>query len=391
MRSVPFLLFLFAFAAAGFADDAAKPKFAMTGELDLGVTSDSVANSTTDNPTELKLSPTLADGNVGFQSRLLLYPPTVSPSVTQYPQSNSLMQLDYAYGTYLLYGSLFDHFVTAKVSMGDFADTTDYVLSYNSNGFANLTKGNAIGGYIEGLTGAEVAFSPLKTLTVAAFVPWDNTGAGTPPANTEGRADVNVSYTYPKVIKVNTGYGNSYNGDVGGSLVQPAAGTNLFYANASLTSVENLALGAEFGNYYNITSSKSVENYATATVSYTIPNEKSGDSLTFSDDVFFFAADSGTSVIQEFFSTAYTFAQAFSAGDLILDLDANYANNYPATDSSSPGTLTSSDRNFTINPWVKLSLGAKNHILALGYAYNYDLDAAKAGYAKLLLNGTIYF
>ena len=44
--------------------------------------------------------------------------------------------------------------------MGDFADLTDYVLAYNSNGFASLTQGNPIGGYMEGLTGAELAFSP---------------------------------------------------------------------------------------------------------------------------------------------------------------------------------------------------------------------------------------
>ncbi len=45
----------------------------------------------------------------------------------------------------------------------------------------------------------------------------------------------------------------------------------------------------------------------------------------------------------------------------------------------------------TLNPWIKLSLGAKSHILALGYAYNYDLDASKTAYSKVILNGTIYF
>ncbi len=120
-------LFLTAFLTAGFADDAAKPKFTMTGELDLGVTYDSVADTTTDKPTELKLSPTLADGNVGFNSRIFFLPPTFVPSAV----APVAVSLDYAYGTYLLYGSLFDHFMTAKISMGDFADLTDYVLSYN--------------------------------------------------------------------------------------------------------------------------------------------------------------------------------------------------------------------------------------------------------------------
>jgi hypothetical protein len=391
MRFVLSLLFLVSVAAASFADDVPKPKFTMTGELDLGATDDTVANTTTDYPTELKLSPTLTDGNVGFQSRVLLYPPTVNPSTTQYPQDNSLIDLDYAYGTYLLYGSLFDHFMTAKISMGDFADMTDYALAYNSNGFSSLTRGNAIGGYIEGITGAEVAFSPLKTLTVAVFVPWDSTGAGTAPDSTFGRTDVNVSYSYPKIVKIDAGYGNSYNGDVSGNLVQPAAGTNLFYANASLLSVENLVLGAEFGNYYSVANSASVENYLTGTVSYSFPDEKTGDSLSLSDDVFYYIPTSGPSVVQEYFSSAYTFSQAFSAADLILDLDANYANNYPNKDSSSSGTLAATDKNVTINPWIKLSFGTKNHILALGYAYNYDLDASKAGYQKLLLNGTIYF
>lgn len=129
----------------------------------------------------------------------------------------------------------------------------------------------------------------------------------------------------------------------------------------------------------------------TATVSYVFPNEKTGDSLTFSDDLFYFVPASGTSVIQEYFTTFYTFSQAFSGADLILDLDLNYANNYPGTDSSSPGILTASDRNVTINPWIKLSLGTKSHILAVGYAYNYDLDASKTAYNKFILNGTIYF
>ncbi len=329
------VLFLLAFLAAGFADDAPKLKFTMTGELDLGVTYDSVANTTTDKPTELKLSPTLADGNVGFNSRIFFLPPSdTNTSVAPAPIS-----LDYAYGTYLLYGSLFDHFMTAKISMGDFADLTDYVLSYNSNGFASLIQGNPIGGYMEGLTGAELAFSPIKTLILAVFVPWDNTGSGQPA--TLNRTDANISYTYPKVIKINTGYGNSYNGDISGVLVQPS-GANLYYVNVSLLAVQNLNLGAEYGNYYNVGSSTAVENYATGTVSYTSTDEKTGNSVTFSDDLFYFIPASGTSVIQEYFSTNYTFSQVFSAADVILDMDVNYANNYPGVDSTSPGTLTDS-------------------------------------------------
>src|SRR5271157_3903608 len=188
MRHILVGVFLLAFLTAGFADDAPKLKFTMTGELDLGVTYDSVANTTTDKPTELKLSPTLADGNVGFNSRIFFLPPSdTNTSVAPAPIS-----LDYAYGTYLLYGSLFDHFMTAKISMGDFADLTDYVLSYNSNGFASLIQGNPIGGYMEGLTGAELAFSPIKTLILAVFVPWDDTGSGQPA--TLNRTDANISY-----------------------------------------------------------------------------------------------------------------------------------------------------------------------------------------------------
>ncbi len=377
-------LFLTAFLTAGFADDAAKPKFTMTGELDLGVTYDSVAGTTTDKPTELKLSPTLADGNVGFNSRIFFLPPTFVPSAV----APVAVSLDYAYGTYLLYGSLFDHFMTAKISMGDFADLTDYVLSYNSNGFTNFIQGNPIGGYMEGLTGAELSFSPIKTLILAVFVPWDNTGAGQPA--TLNKTDVNISYTYPKVIKINTGYGNSYNGDISGALVQPS-GANLYYANVSLLAVTNLSLGAEYGNYYNVGTSTAVENYVTGTVSYTSTDEKTGNSVTFSDDLFYFLPVSGTDVIQEYFSTNYTFSQVFSAADVILDMDVDYANNYPGIDSTSPGTLTASHKNLTLNPWIKLSLGAKSHILAVGYAYNYDLDASRTAYSKLILDGTIYF
>ncbi len=383
---VVFLLvvFLVAFLTAGFADDAAKPKFTMTGELDLGVTYDSVAGTTTDKPTELKISPTLADGNVGFNSRIFFLPPTF---VTPSPVAPAAVSLDYAYGTYLLYGSLFEHFMTVKISMGDFADLTDYVLSYNSNGFASFIQGNPIGGYMEGLTGAELSFSPIKTLILAVFVPWDNTGSGQPA--TLNKTDVNVSYTYPKVIKISTGYGNSYNGDISGALVQPS-GANLYYANISLLAVQNLNLGAEYGNYYNVGSSTAVENYVTATVSYTSTDEKTGNSLAFSDDLFYFLPASGTNVIQEYFSTNYTFSQVFSAADVILDMDVNYANNYPGIDSTSPGTLTATHKNLTFSPWIRLSLGAKSHILALGYAYNYDLDASRTAYSKLILDGTIY-
>ena len=377
------VLFLFAFLTAGFAD-APAPKFSMTGELDLGVTYDSIGGTTTDKPTELKLSPTLSDGNVGFNSRILFLPPTdTNTSVAPVPIS-----LDYAYGTYQLYGSLFDHFMTAKISMGDFADLTDYVLSYNSNGFTNYIQGNPIGGYMEGLTGAELAFSPIKTLILAVFVPWDNTGSGQPA--TLNKTDVNISYTYPGVIKINTGYGNSYNGDISGMLIQPS-GSNLYYANISLLAVTNLTLGAEYGNYYDVAHSAAVENYVTGTVSYTSTDEKTGNSYTVSNDVFYFMPTSGTNVVQEYFSTNYTFSQVFSAADLILDMDVDYANNYPGVDSTSPGTLTATHKNVTLNPWIKLSLGAKSHILAIGYAYNYDLDASKAAYSKLILSGTIYF
>ncbi len=384
MRYVLGALIFLVVVGPGFADDATKPKFTMTGELDLGVTYDSVAGTTTDRPTELKLSPTLADGNVGFNSRILFLP----PSFIQSPVAPAPVSLDYAYGTYLLYGSLFDHFMTAKISMGDFADLTDYVLSYNSNGFASLIQGNPIGGYKEGLTGAELALSPIKTLTLAIFVPWDATGGGQPA--TLNRTDVNVSYNYPNLIKIDTGYGNSYNGDVSGALIHPS-GANLFYVNVSLLAVENLSLGAEYGNYYDVAQSAAVENYVTGTVSYSFPDEKTGNSLAFSDDLFYFIPASGTSVIQEYFSTNYTFSEVFSAADVILDMDLDYANNYPGIDSTSPGTLTASHRNVTINPWIKLSLGAKSHILALGYAYNYDLDASKSGFSKLILSGTVYF
>ena len=386
MRGFFLGVFFVVIVVSGFADSP-PPKFTITGELDVGGTYDTIAGTTTDKPTELKLSPTLADGNVGFNSRILFLPPTdTNTSVSSVPIS-----LDYAYGTYLLYWSLFDQFMTAKVSLGDFADLTDYTLAYNSNGFSSLIQGNAIGGYIEGLTGAELALTPVDNLRVAVFVPWDNTGSGQTASSTAGRTDVNVSYTLPTVFKLDAGYGNSYNGDISGTLVQPGLGTNLAYLNVSLLSVKNLTLGAEYGNYYDVSDSSLVENYGSATLSYVFPNEKTGDSLTFSDDVFYFIPASGTSVIQEYFSTFYTFSQAFSGADLILDLDLNYANNYPGTDSTSPGTLTATDRNLTINHWVKLSLGTKSHILALGYAYNYDIDASKTAYNKLILNGTIYF
>jgi hypothetical protein len=52
--------------------------------------------------------------------------------------------------------------MTAKVSAGDFADLTDYTLAYNSNGFSSLIQGNSIGGYIEGLTGAENGPDPNR-------------------------------------------------------------------------------------------------------------------------------------------------------------------------------------------------------------------------------------
>jgi hypothetical protein len=386
MRKFIVLLALVVLVAAGFAD-VPPPKFTITGELDLGATYDSIAGTTTDKPTELKLSPTLADGNVGFNSRIFFLPPTDN-NTSVAPASISL---DYAYGTYLLYWSLFDQFMTAKVSMGDFADLTDYTLAYNSNGFSSLTQGNPIGGYIEGLTGAELALTPIDNLRVAVFAPWDNSGSGQSASSTFGKTDVNVSYTLPTVFKLDAGYGNSYNGDISGVLVQPNLGTNLAYLNFSLLAVKNLTLGAEYGNYFNVSNSSAVENYGTATVSYVFPNEKTGDSLTFSDDLFYFVPASRTSVIQEYFTTFYTFSQAFSGADLILDLDLNYANNYPGTDSTSPGTLTASDRNVTINPWIKLSLGTKSHILALGYANNYDLDASKTAYNKFILNGTIYF
>jgi len=93
---------------AAFADDQppTPQKITFTGELDLGVSYDSVSGTATDRPTELKFGSVLTDGNVGFNARLLLYPPTVSPSVA----TNGLpVSLDYAYGTYLLYGTLFGH------------------------------------------------------------------------------------------------------------------------------------------------------------------------------------------------------------------------------------------------------------------------------------------
>jgi hypothetical protein len=388
-------LFLFAFLSAGFADDATKLKFTITGELDVGATYDTVAGTTTDWPTWLKLCPTLVDGNVGINSRLFFLPPTdtdtaIVPTVwigsTRVPVPISV---DYAYGWYLLYGSLFDHFMTAKISIGDFADLKDYVLTYNSNFFTNYVQGNPIGGYIEGLTGAELALNPITNLTLAVFVPWDDTGSGQP--RTFAHTDVNISYTYPKVIKINSGYGNSYNGDVSGVLIQPTSGTNLYYVNVSLLAVKNLSLGSEYGNYFNVSTSSPLENYFSGTVSYSIPDEKTGNSLTFSDDIFYFVAATGTNVIQEYFTTVYTFSQVFSGADVLFDLDVDYANNYPGIDSTSPGNLVATHENVTISPWIKLSLGTKSHILALGYAYNYDLNASRTAYNKFILSGTIYF
>ena len=385
------------FLSAAYADDQppAPQKITFSGELDLGATYESVSGTATDRPTELKFGATLTDGNVGFNARLLFYPATVSSSVA----ANSLpISIDYAYGTYLLYWTLFDHFMTAKISVGDFANTTDYVLNYNSNGFALLLQGNPIGGYMEGLAGGELAFSPIKNLTLAAFIPWDRTGGGTPFNDTIGGFDVNVSYNYPKLLKINAGYGNSYNGDISGALIQPNSGINLAYINVSLLSVENLTIGAEYGNYTNVNSLAPVENYISATVSYSFPNEETGNSLNFADDLFYFIPASGTSVIQEYFSTNYTFSQVFSGADVILDMDVNYANNYPTgsntvgmPDSTNANSLVASHRNLTLNPWIKLSFGGKAHILALGYAYNYDLDASKSGYSKVILNATIYY
>jgi hypothetical protein len=378
------------FLTAAYADDQppAPQKITFTGELDLGVTYESVSGTATDRPTELKFGSTLTDGNVGFNARFLFYPPTVSSSVATFSLPISV---DYAYGTYLLYWTAFDHFMTAKISVGDFTNFTDYILPYNSNGFTLLLQGNSIGGYMEGLVGGALAFSPIKNLTLAAFIPWDRTGGGTPFNDTIGNFDVNVSYTYPKLIKINAGYGNSYNGDISGVLIQPNSGTNLAYINISLLRVENLTLGAEYGNYTNVTSASAVENYLTGTVSYTFPNEQTGNSLTFSDDLFYFIPASGTNVIQEYFSTNYTFSQVFSGADVILDMDVNYANNYPGVDSTNANSLVASHKNLTLNPWVKLSFGVKAHILALGYAYNYDLDASKTGYSKVILNATIYY
>jgi len=74
MRNFFLGLFLVVVVVGGFAD-APQPKFTMTGELDVGATYDTIAGTTTDKPTELKLSPTLADGNVGFNSRILFLPP----------------------------------------------------------------------------------------------------------------------------------------------------------------------------------------------------------------------------------------------------------------------------------------------------------------------------
>jgi len=382
------IIFLSVLTAAHADQPPAPQKITFTGELDLGVTYESVSGTATDRPTELKFGSTLTDGNIGFNTRFLFYPPTVSPSVAAFSLPVSV---DYAYGTYLLYWTAFDHFMTAKVSVGDFANFTDYVLGYNSNGFGLLIQGNAIGGYMEGLVGGELAFSPIKNLTLAAFIPWDRTGGGTPLNDTIGNFDVNVSYTYPKLIKVDAGYGNSYNGDISGVLIQPSSGTNLAYINISLLSVENLTIGAEYGNYTNVISASAVENYVTGTVSYTFPNEDTGNSLTFADDLFYFIPASGTGVIQEYFSTNYTFSQVFSGADVILDMDVNYANNYPGVDSTNANSLVASHKNVTLNPWVKLSFGVKAHILALGYAYNYDLDASKTGYSKVILNATIYY
>jgi hypothetical protein len=395
MFALAILVFCFSLNAA-YADDQppAPQKIAFSGEMDLGVTYESVSGLATDRPTELKFGSTLTDGNVGFNARFLFYPFTVLTSVTTFP---SPISVDYAYGTYLLYWTLFDHFMTAKISVGDFANFTDYVLNYNSNGFTLLLQGNPIGGYIEGLVGGELAFSPIKNLTLAAFIPWDRTGGGTPFNDTIGNFDVNVSYNYPKLIKIDAGYGNSYNGDISGALVQPNSGINLAYLNISLLSVENLTIGAEYGNYTNVVSASPVENYITGTIAYSFPDEESGNSLNFSDDIFLFIPTSGTDVIQEYFSTNYTFSQVFSGADVILDMDVNYANNYPtgsatlAPDSTNANSLVASHRNLTFNPWVKLSFGVKAHILALGYAYNYDLDASKTGYSKVILNATIYY
>jgi len=385
------------FLNAAYADDQppAPQKIVFTGELDLGVTYDGVSGTATDRPTELKFGSTLTDGNVGFNARFLFYPPLVSPSAA----TNSLpISVDYAYGTYLLYWTLFDHFMTAKISVGDFANFTDYVLNYNSNGFTLLLQGNSIGGYMEGLVGGALAFSPIKNLTLAAFIPWDRTGGGTPFSDTIGNFDVNVAYNYPKLIKIDAGYGNSYNGDISGVLIQPNSGTNLAYINVSLLSVENLTIGAEYGNYTNVTIASLVENYITGTVAYSFPNEQTGNSLNFADDLFYFIPASGTGVIQEYFSTNYTFSQVFSGADLILDMDVNYANNYPTgsdtvstPDGTNANSLVASHKNLTLNPWVKLSFGVKAHILALGYAYNYDLDVSKTGYSKVILNATIYY
>ena len=381
-------LFLSVLSIAHADDQPPAQKISFSGEMDLGITYESVSATATDRPTELKFGSTLKDGNVGFNARFLVYPPSVSPSVATFSVPVSL---DYAYGTYLLYWTLFDHFMTAKISVGDFADLTDYVLSYNSNGFALLVQGNPIGGYMEGLVGGELAFSPIKNLTIAGFVPWDATGSGTHFGNTIGNFDINVSYTYPKLVKINAGYGNSYNGDISGTLVQPSAGTNLAYVNVSLLSLTNLTIGAEYGNYANVVSRSVVENYVTATVSYTIPFEESGDSLNFADDLFSFIAASGTDVIQEYLSVFYTFSQLFSGADLSLDMDADYANNYPGVNSTNANSLVASHRNVTLNPWVKMSFGVKGHVLALGYAYNYDLDASKTGYSKVILSATIYY
>ena len=195
----------------------------------------------------------------------------------------------------------------------------------------------------------------------------------------------------PKLNKINAGYGDSYNGDISGTLVQPNSGTNLAYLNVSLLNMTNLAIGAEYGNYTNVVSRSPVENYVSGTISYTVPFEESGNSLNFADDLFYFIPVSGTSVIQEYFTTAYTFSQVFSGADVILDVDVNYANNYPAVDSTNVNSLVASHKNLTLNPWVKMSFGVKGHILTLGYAYNYDLDASKTGYSKVILNATIYY
>ncbi len=362
------------------------PKITFDGELDLGVTFDGGDGTSIDRPTELKFAPTLVDGNVGFYTRFLMYPPTLSPTI----QATAL-STDYAYGTYQLYGSLFDHFMTATIALGDFADLSDYVLSYNSNYFTNVLQGNPIGGYIEGLEGGEVAFSPFKALTIAVFVPWDNTGAGEPVDNTIGNTDGIVSYNLPNKIKIDIGYGNSFNGDISGTLVQVHSGTNLLFVNATLMTIPNLTVGAEYGNYTDVNTSSSVENYVTGTANYTLTNEESGNSFTLADDVFYFMPASGTSVVQEDFSTYYTFSQAFSAADFIIDMDVDYANNYPGVDSTNANSLVATDRNVTFSPWLKLSFGTKNDIFAVGYAYNYDIDAARTGYNRLIVSGTIYY